>query len=736
MNQMLLDRRRFLISASVVAGGMALSLSLAEAAPTKAPTGDFCPWLAITADDWVVIHSPTPEIGNGSMTQIAMNIAEELECDWSRIRIEPASPSRDYLENGVYSAGWLPFFSGHSTVKERLQRCTQLGASARERLKAAAAKRWKVDVSEVSAKDGVLSHKGGDRTLRFGEVAAEAAAIKLAAEPAPKKPENWTLLGKATPSKLHLPQVVHGTAVYGIDVKVPGMVHAALRQSPVHGGKLKSYDASAVLKMPGVRAVVVVDPAKSKKSPVKIQAQLGIDDSAAQSAVAVIADHYWQAKTALDALPVVWDPGPGAGKSSDDLYAGAAATVAKGAGEVGVQTGDVAKVTGGKTLEATYHTPLCENATMEPLNGTARYAPDGVELWYPGQDAQQAMWVVVDETGFTPDKVQVHQTLVGGGFGRRSTGVESRMIVAVAREYPGVPVKVIWSREETFRQGRYRTPITTHLQATLDDKGMPQALKAEACYSGLVIPIGYLTNPYVLSGAIPNVRLASSNYPIHVLTGAYRAPCYNSHVFFVEGFIDECAEAAGIDPLDYRLRLLGKWDASWARCLKLAAEKSGWGQPLPKGQGRGIAISSWPIPGELNTIVCAAIRVTVSREGVVKVDQVDMTFDSGNVANRDAVKAQMESAAIFALNSTLKEEITVRDGAVVEGNFNHYPMLRIGDIPQINVHFEALSGTDRFGIMGEAPVGPVPPALAGAIFQATGKRLRSTPFRKHDLSWA
>lgn len=312
------------------------------------------------------------------------------------------------------------------------------------------------------------------------------------------------------------------------------------------------------------------------------------------------------------------------------------------------------------------------------------------------------------------------------------------MIVAVAREYPGVPVKVIWSREETFRQGRYRTPITARMRASLDDRGMPQSLEGEACYSGLTLPLGFMDSPYAVSGVIPNVQIALSSLPTHVLTGAYRAPCYNSHAFIVESFVDECAAAARADPLEYRLRLLASWDPAWRRCLKVAAERAGWGRKLPKGQGLGVAIANWPMAGQhdAGATVCAVARVNVSRKGELKVEQVDVAFDCGRVVNRDAVLAQIEGAVLFGVNMTLNEEVTIADGAVVEGNFDQYPMLRIGDAPpRINVHFDALSGHDRYAMIGEAPVGPVGPAIGNAIFQATGKRLRSTPFRKHDLSW-
>jgi isoquinoline 1-oxidoreductase beta subunit len=486
-------------------------------------------------------------------------------------------------------------------------------------------------------------------------------------------------------------------------------------------------------------AVIVVDPAKTKGSPVKQHATFGLADSAAQSGVAVLADHYWQAKQALEALPVEWENGAGeAWQTTEQIYAAAIAQLDKPDGKVLLAAGDV-NVNLPTTVEATYLTPYCENATMEPLNGTALVTDDKVEVWHPCQDTQQAFWVAVDETGMAPEKVEIHQTYVGGAFGRRVLGNDLRMVVAIAKEYPGVPVKVIWSREETMRQGRYRTLIASRFNAGLDKTGMPQSWVSNACIVGLTYTQGYADTPYIVSGAIPNVKVAGTTIPVHILTGAYRAPCYNSHAFMVETFIDECAHAAKIDPLEYRLRLLSTWDPAWSNCLKVAAEKAGWGKPLQKGHGRGIAISAWPSAGvrQSGTIVCAAVNVEVSGAGVLKVKQVDFAFDSGRVANRDAVAAQLEGGVIFGLNMTLNEEITLKDGAVVEGNFDQYPILRGSEIPpKINIHFDALSGHDRFGMMGEAPVGPIGPAVGNAIFQATGKRLRTTPFRKHDLSWS
>jgi isoquinoline 1-oxidoreductase beta subunit len=424
------------------------------------------------------------------------------------------------------------------------------------------------------------------------------------------------------------------------------------------------------------------------------------------------------------------------------IYDAARALLDASVGRVLRKSGDVASVTSGKIVEGDYSTPYSENAIMEPLNGTAMVSADQVEVWCPTQDALQAYWVTVEETGIAPEKVRLNQTLVGGGFGRRTQADDVRMVVAVAKEYPGVPVKTIWSREECFQQGRYRTPVVTRFKAVLGDDGYPSALTSKTSLVGsrpaFQLTFGYDDMPYFTSGIIPNVHMSVATLPVHVLNGAYRGPCYNSHAFLVETFIDECAVTADIDPLAYRLKLMSKWDKPWSDCLRIAAEKSGWGQSLPRGEGRGIAISGWPVLGNHNfgTVVCTVARVKVSKSGEVTVQQLDVSFDCGSIANRDAVRAQIEGGTIFGMNMTLNEQMTLKDGVMVERNFDGYPMIRIADVPtRINVHFDALSGHERFDIIGEAPVGPVGPAIGNAIFQATGKRLRSTPFRNHDLSW-
>lgn len=760
-----------MVETALACGGILVSIKPSRAAdsddsailwerPRSSQATEFAPRLVIAENDDIIIRSTNAEIGNGTLTHAAMTIAEELHCDWSKIRVEFASPNRDYRENSYSDkAGPGPYFAGRSTKPELLQIYLQLGASTRERLKAAAAALWQVSTAEVEAENGVLTHVSSGRRFRYGEIAARAAKVKLRSEPRLKPRSAWRVLGKAAPGKLHAPTVIDGSAVYGLDVRLPGMVYAALRQAPVHGGRLKRVDAQAVMHLPGVRAVVRVDPAETKGSPVLVPAfgfgagqpqHAGVGDgwtivknsptaSAAQHAVAVIADSYWQARKALDALPVEWEAGSGAEwKAADQIYQAAYAALEHPGERVLTDRGDISALERQKTLvEASYLTPYCEQSPMEPLNGTALVTSNRVEVWHASQDSEQAFWVAVDETGMAPENVYFHQTLVGGGFGRRVYGSDVRMVVAIARKYPGVPVQVIWSREECMRQGRYRAMVAAKLRAGLGEDGLPVAILARVAGHGVSYS-GLTDNPYA-NGVLANVRIETQRVPVHLMTGPYRGPGYNSFAFIVDTFVDECAVAAGIDPLDYRLGLMAKWpDPGWTKCLKVAAEKAGWGAPLPMGKGRGIAIGNFSMAGKpmAGTTVCVVATVSVTTSGALTVESLDFAFDCGGVLNRNAVSAQIEGAAVFGLNMSLNEELTLKDGAVVEGNFDTYNVMRLGEVPtKINIHFEALSGHERFSIIGEAPVGPVGPAIGNAIYQATGKRIRAMPFRKVDLSW-
>jgi isoquinoline 1-oxidoreductase beta subunit len=747
-----ISRRQFIVSSAAFGGGMALGIVTAESAEAALlgphpwgdtdalPGAELNAWISIGADDIVTVRVATPEIGNGVMTQTPMLVAEELACDWNKIRAEFAPTSRDYREDNVYSKSdpVTGYFSGRSTNPERMKLMLQVGASARERLKAAAAAEWKVPVAEIAAKDSVLTHGPSGRTLRYGEIAAKAATIKLPVEPAPKPESEWTLLGKASPAKLNIPQIVNGSAIYGMDVRLPNMVYAALRQSPVHGGKVRSFDAEKARSMPGVLAVVTVDPDEPRGLKIKSGAPFGYDDTHVRAAVAVIAEHYWQARKALDAVQIDWDDGAGARwKTTDQMIDAAVAALERPADKVEKQTGDARLIDKqDKIVEATYVTPFSDQAPMEPLNGTALVTADRVDVWHPAQQSKQAFWVAADESGMDPANVFFHQTFIGGAFGRRIFADDLRMVVAIAKKFPGRPVHTIWSREEQTRQGKYRPLMVAKLKAGLDRTGMPAVFIANQASKGHFPRLA--DSPYAL-GCIPNVLVDVRMMPFHVITGSYRGPGYNSYVFMVETFIDECALAARIDPLEYRLKLLASWpDPGWTKVLREVADKAGWGKGLPKGMAQGIAIGNWGMNGkpEAGTTVAVVATVEVTKSGILKVHQLDAAFDCGRIVNRDAVLNLAQGGVIFGLNMALNEEVNVKDGRMVEGNFDQYPILRTGDAPQVNIHFGGLSGHDRFSELGEPPAGPVGPAIGNAIFRAIGKRIRSTPIRKHDLSWA
>jgi isoquinoline 1-oxidoreductase beta subunit len=746
-----LDRRQFVLS-TLAAGGV-LVVGMREYPALAAQpqpilwdkndlkgSSEFTPWLSMAPDDTVIVRVTTPDIGNGVVTQAAAFVMEELGASWEKIRTEYASTNRDYMEDGVYSkvAGRQGYFSGRSTGPERMKTYMQVAASARERLKTAAAETWGVPAAEIEAQNSVLTHLPSGRSARFGEMVAKAAKVKLSVEPLPKDRSQWTFLTKKNPAKVQIPEIVNGAAIYGMDVRLPDMVYAALRQSPVQGGKLKSYDKSQVKNMPGVLAVVAVTPQENKPSDLKTPFPLGL--SAAGHAVAVIAEHYWQARTALDALPVQWEDGPGGQwKTTQQMNETALQALDKPGGKIEKSVGDVDKAmqSAHKVVEAIYHTPYCEQAPMEPLNGTALVTKDRVELWHPTQHSQMAFLVAADESGLAPEHVHFHQTYVGGAFGRRVFCDDVRAVVAVAKRFPGRPVHVIWSREEATRQGRYRAFMTAKLKGGLGADGLPTALVGRTC-GGPGLNVLGLTDT-ALASLVPNIQVESQVLPFHILTGPYRGPGYNSNAFFVETFVDECAVAAGIDPLEYRLMLYGKFaDIGWAKCLNEVKEKSGWGQPLPKGQGRGVAVANWGMGGkpDAGTTVATIAKVEVSKDGKLKILQIDVAFDTGRVFNRDAVRAELEGGTLFGLNMTLNEELNIKDGQIVEGNFDVYPILRMADAPRaIGVHFGGLSDNPRYNEIGEPPVGSIGPAVGNAIFQATGKRLRSTPFRNQDLSW-
>ena len=730
-----MDRRQFVVSTAVVGGGMALGLApprnalaaAINAAPwtVNAPAGaaELNQWILIGADDTIVIRVAQSEMGQGTMTSWSLMICEELECDWAKVRPEYASVNRHFRENKAYDRMSTSSSSSVRVSREGLQRA---GASARERLKTAAAQQWNVPVAEIDAKDSVLTHRPSGRKLRYGEVAAKAAVVKLEKEPAIKT-GNFTRYNKPTPL-LETALRVNGSAIYSIDVQVPGMVHAAIKQSPVFQGKVKSFDFNAIKDRPGVIAAV----------------DFG-GDRTIEAGVAVVAETFWQAKTALDILPIQWDEGANGQASSEQFFKMAHAALAEPGREI-TKKGDAlaAMKSAARVIEAIYEAPYIDHATMEPYSVTAQIAADRADVWAGSQGPEEAAQAIAGLTKLPLDKVHVHLTFLGGGFGRRLANDDVRQAVEIAQKVKRT-VKVTWTREEVMRHGRYRPMRVAKFQAGFGADGNPIAYHNRIIGIGQTIPAA--TNDQDVRGLhelpynIPNILVDLHQKTTHVPSGSFVSVGRSQNDFFLESFIDEMAHAVGKDPYRYRVDLIAanpafKQGKRWIQTLNALAEKVGWGKPLPRGMGRGIAIadSRRPTREEVG-IVAVAATVSVTNDGALKVEQLDVGFDVGAaLVNPNVVDQQLHMQMVTATQVALSQELTIRNGRVVEGNFDDYPMMRIVDMPRVNVHF--VKTTDEWIVgVGEEAIGMTAPAIANAVFAATGKRMRSMPFKHHDLSW-
>jgi len=718
----MLSRRVFIRASLSAAGGLMIAAIAPEFAGATTISGE--PWspeagsspdevnafVVIDPDNAITLRVAKSEMGQGVLTSMAMIVAEELECDFAKVKVEYASAHRNLTDPKVYGQMGT---GGSSSVRRSRTFLQQAGASARARLIAAAAAKWGVEPAACVASSGLVRHEASGRSASFGELAPAAARIALAAEPAIKTPDQFKLIGQGN-KRIDTPLKATGSARFGIDTRLPGMAYAAVANCPVFGGKLKSHDFSAISGRRGIIAAVPVT-----------------------GGVAVVADNFWRAKEALAAMPIEWDFGPAASTDSAEFAAEYRAALdgplADGGGH-----GDVAAAFAkpAKVVEALYEVPYLAHAPMEPLNATAHWRPDRIEVWMGTQDPDSALERAAEAGGVDPKAVIVHNCFLGGGFGRRAVNDELTQAVEVSKAL-NRPIKLIWTREEDIRSDRYRPQAALRMRAVLGADGSPAGFEFTTAVGSITRSLGWgkvengverqavegLSNcPYRADALKVGVNLKNTHVPVMF----WRSVGSSQNAFAVESFIDEVANAEGRDPLEYR-RVLLEGRPDFLAVLDALALKGDWGKPLRKGVGRGVAIHE-----AFGTIVGEIAEVAVTDRGEVKVERVVACVDCGHLVNALTATMQIESAVLYGLTAALFGEITLKQGRVEQGNFDTYPIAKMADAPVIETHF-VLSGGEKWGGLGEPGTPPIAPAVANAIFAVTGKRIRSLPLKNAAL---
>ena len=713
-----LSRRDFLKTTAIAGGGLVIAFVIpgaqrfASAAEAAAGASGFVPnaFLRIGTDNSVTVLIAHSEMGQGIWTALPMLVAEELDADWSKVRVEhaPAAPAYKHVAFGMQMTG------GSSSVWSEFDRLRQAGAAARNLLLQAAAARTGLPIDQLQTANGEVI--AGSQHIAYGALAEDAAKF-TAPDPATltlKTPAQWKIIGKPT-RRLDTPEKISGRAKFGMDVQFPGLLTAVVARAPVFGAKVKSFDDKAARAVPGVRNVVQVP-----------------------TGVAVVADHYWAAKLGRDALKVDWDLGTGATLESQAMRDELAALAAT-PGLPAAQAGDVAKAlpTAAKTVAATYAVPYLAHAPMEPLNCTVKIGDGQCEIWTGTQFQTLDQMVSAKILGLKPEQVQIHTMFLGGGFGRRATPTSDFVSEAVqVAKAAKAPVKTVWSREDDLHGGYYRPAYVHDARIGLDAQGLPFAWQHGI--AGQSILAGTPMEPMMVKNGIdstsvegvadsaylkeiPNHRvgLSSPKRPVTVLW--WRSVGHSHSGFVMESLIDELAHAAGKDPVEYR-RMLLKNHPRHLGVLNLAAEKAGWGTPLAKGHARGVAVHE-----SFGSYVAQVADVSLTDDQAIRVHSVVCAVDCGVAVNPETISAQMESAIAFGLTAALHSKLSFKDGRVQESNFNDYPVLRINEMPQVQVH--VVSSTEKPGGIGETGVPPIAPAVANAVFALTGQRLRELPLQ-------
>jgi isoquinoline 1-oxidoreductase beta subunit len=696
-------------------------LALAQDAP--AMPEEVNAWVVVKPDDTVVIRIGRVEMGQGTLTGLAQLVAEELDCNWAKVKTEYPTPGQSLARKRV----WGDFGTvGSRGVRQSEDYMRKGGAAAKMMLVQAAADEWKVAPSDCSVAQGVITHSASGRKTTYGKVAVAAgklqapnvATIKL------KDPKDWKLAGKRL-ARLDTVDKVTGKQVYGMDVVLPGMMNAAIKSCPVFGGKLKSFDSAAIEKRPGVKKVMRVG----------------------DNAVAVVADTWWRAKTALDAMPIVWDNGPNEKVSSESIAAILKAGLDAPEAAIGSSNGDARKAiaASAKKIEAVYSYPFQNHATMEPMNATVRWTPTRCEVWAPTQNAEAALAACSEAADLKQNQCDVYRMHLGGGFGRRSMTDYVTQAVRIAKEMPGVPVKLIWSREEDMTQGRYHPVTQCKMTAGLDEQGNITGLHMRISGQSIlatVIPQAVVNgkDPAVFMGlnaggaegsigyTFPNLLIDHAMRNPHVPPGFWRGVNLNQNAIYLESFLDEVALATKQDPLALRRKLMANHPKHLA-VLNAAAERAGWGKPLPKGHYHGIA----QIMG-FGSYVAAVAEVSVSDEGELKVHRIVASTDCGYAVNPQQIEAQVEGSFVYGLSAALYGECTVKDGRIEQENFNTYQMLKMNEMPKVETVIAASGGF--WGGVGEPTIAVAAPAVLNAIYAATGKRVRDLPLKNTSLKKA
>ncbi len=710
-----LGRRGFLASSGAIAGSFSLGFSFPWASAQAAEVLELNAWVVIHPDDRVVIRIARSEMGQGTLTGLAQLVAEELECDWSKVTTEYPTPGENVRRHRI----WKNFSTGGSRgIRESNQYVREGGAIAREMLIAAAASEWKVPAAECKAADSKVTHSSG-KSATYGQLAATAAKLEPPKEVKLKGPKDWKIAGKPLKRLDTLPKL-KGEMIYGIDVKLPGMLTAAVHACPVHGGKLKSFDGAKVEKMPGVKKVLPVD----------------------NNAVVVVADTYWNAKTALEKVPVQWDVGKSGDVQQDDITAmlkeGLNATEAF----IGNKAGDAKAAIDGaaKKVEAVYAFPWQSHANMEPMNATALFTPDKFEVWCGTQNGEAALAAAAEAAALPVGKCDVYKQMLGTGFGRRGRADYVRQAVLVAKQMPGTPIKLIWSREEDMTHGTYHPTTMCKLTGGLDKDGNLVGLHVRISGQSILAGLSPQSlqkgmDPATFQGfanggaeaaygyTVPNLLIDHAMRNPHLTPGFWRGVNTNQNAVYMECFMDELAEAAGQDPLAFRLKML---KPKYAVVLKAAADKAGYGRPLPDGHFHGIA----QIMG-YGSYVAGVAEVSVSADGVLKIHKITAATNPGHVVNPAQVERQVAGSFVYGLSAALYGEITLKDGAVEQTNFDSYNVMRMDEMPRVEA-VQVPTG-DFWGGVGEPTIAVAAPSVLNAIHKATGKRVRILPLMNQDL---